>query len=83
MREMSGKEIVKRYLRDNWFDGLYCFSCYESCGCEIDDLMPCDSMTHECYPGIKEITKKKPMGDSAEEEEDQKISEGNPQQMVK
>jgi hypothetical protein len=54
VREISGKEIVKRYLRDNGFDGLYCDLC---CGCEIDDLMPCDSMTDECYPGIKEITK--------------------------
>jgi hypothetical protein len=40
------KQIVKKYLIDNGFDGLFT----NDCGCKIDDLMPC-SYGEECQPG--------------------------------
>jgi hypothetical protein len=42
---MTIKEIVKEYLSNNGYDGL--FSDIIDCGCEISDLMPC------CYEGIE------------------------------
>ncbi len=48
---MDIKSIVKNYLRENKFDGL--FSNHFDCGCEIDDLMPCDEAQPECEPGYK------------------------------
>ena len=45
---MNVQEIVKEYLKDNGYDGLYS----RSCGCRIDDLMPCSSgETWNCKPG--------------------------------
>jgi hypothetical protein len=48
---MAVKEIVKKYLEDNGFDGL--FSDSWECGCEIDDLMPCEEPQQACEPGYK------------------------------
>ena len=31
------KEIVKKYLKENGYDGLV----GNECGCDIDDLFPC------------------------------------------
>jgi hypothetical protein len=48
---MTCKEIVKKYLQDNGFDGLYEPG---ECGCDLDDFMPCGgdcAMT--CQPGYK------------------------------
>ncbi len=45
---MTVKDIVKKYLLDNGFDGL----AGDECGCEVDDLFPCDS-GHGCEPGVK------------------------------
>lgn len=44
-------EIVKNYLIAHGYDGLY--NTYLDCGCEIDDLFPCDSCEGECQPGYK------------------------------
>ena len=53
---MEVKEIVEQYLRTNNYGGLY--SGYEcGCGCEIDDLMPCDSNCAGCHPGYKVLAK--------------------------
>ena len=41
---MSVKEIVKKYLENNGYDGLY----NEICGCQNSDLMPC------CCEGIED-----------------------------
>ncbi len=35
---MTVKDIVKKYLEDNGFEGLGC----EYCCCGLEDLMPCD-----------------------------------------
>jgi len=40
------KEIVKQYLIDNGFDGLYSYDC----GCKVGDLMPCDGVGISCGP---------------------------------
>jgi len=44
-------KIIKKYLRENGFDGLCNLS--EECGCGIDDLVPCDSNPSECEPAYK------------------------------
>lgn len=46
---MNVKDIVKAYLEANGFTGLY--NPYDPCGCDIDDLMPCDSAAPACQPG--------------------------------
>lgn len=48
---MTVKSIIEKYLRDNGYDGLYSDD-YE-CGCEVDDLMPCEEPGIECRPGYK------------------------------
>lgn len=46
---MNVKEIVKEYLEKNGFGGLH----DDYCGCEINDLFPCDNVCSNCIPGIK------------------------------
>ena len=46
---MNVKEIVKRWLIENKYDGLY----NDGCGCEIDDLSPCGEMCDSCQAGVK------------------------------
>ncbi len=48
---MDIKSIVEKYLRENKFDGLWSDCFY--CGCEIDDLMPCEEPMTNCEPGYK------------------------------
>jgi hypothetical protein len=45
---MTVKEIVRRYLIDNSFDGLYADG---ECGCVNDDLLPCGGDCTDCKPG--------------------------------
>ena len=44
-------EMVKRYLIDNGFDGLYNEEL--ECGCELADLEPCDALQSNCKAGYK------------------------------
>ena len=46
---MRVKEIIKKYLKENGFDGL----AGDSCGCFISDLMPCDNPSPDCSAGHK------------------------------
>ncbi len=46
---MNIRQIVERWLRTNEYDGL----CSDDCGCEVDDLMPCDNYEPYCEPGYK------------------------------
>ncbi len=46
---MRVKEIVKEYLKQHGFDGLY----NDQCGCEVDDLAPCSEFGWDCKPGYK------------------------------
>jgi len=48
-KTMTIKEIVTGYLEKNNFDGL----CYDDCGCELKDLMPCDQPSELCTAGYK------------------------------
>lgn len=46
------QKIVKEWLIDNEFTGLWC----EECGCELNDLMPCsgwDEYISKCQAGYK------------------------------
>jgi hypothetical protein len=42
------KNIIKKYLKDNGFDGLYFPG---ECACKIDDLVSCDGGFSNCLPG--------------------------------
>ena len=46
---MDVKEIVKKYLKDNGYDGLVRLDV--ECGCKLDDLMPCNGPEVDCEPG--------------------------------
>jgi hypothetical protein len=46
---MNIRDIVKKYLIDNCYDGL----AGEECGCETGDLMCCDDPELTCEPGHK------------------------------
>ena len=47
---MTIKEIVRTYLDEHGYDGLYL---EDTCACLKDDLMPCDEPGSECEPGYK------------------------------
>jgi hypothetical protein len=44
-------EIIKKYLLDNGYDGLW--NKDGECGCEINDLQPCGGDFSSCKPGFK------------------------------
>ena len=44
MTRVTTQDMVIKYLEENGYDGL----CGDECGCEIDDLMPCE----QCYPFV-------------------------------
>ena len=46
---MNVREIVKEYLEKNGYDGLYS----DECGCQSNDLMPCDAGNEKCIAGHK------------------------------
>ncbi|MFA5217099.1 hypothetical protein [Sulfuricurvum sp.] len=47
---MNCLEIVKKYLKDNGYDGLV----NHDCGCGLDDFEPCDGLdSKECLPAYK------------------------------
>ena len=48
---MNVREIVKAYLIENGFDGLYNPDNQDGCGCKINDLFPCEEIQDECCAG--------------------------------
>jgi len=48
---MTVKEIIVKYLKENGYDGLRHPD--GECGCEINDLGPCDGTLDNCEPGYK------------------------------
>lgn len=50
---MDVKQIIKKWLADNGYDGL----CGFGCGCGLDDLMPCSGCDC-CQPAYKVICEK-------------------------
>jgi len=47
---MNIREIVEAWLKKNGYDGLV----GESCGCQIEDLMPCgEPLIEVCQAGYK------------------------------
>ena len=49
---MNVSSIIKKYLKDNGFDGLV--NCDADCGCLLDDLFPCDYPTKGCEAAYNE-----------------------------
>ena len=49
---MNVSEIVKEYLIQNGYDGLY--STAGGCVCLIEDLAPCSKSCSDCEPGYKD-----------------------------
>ena len=48
------KEIVKKYLEENGYGGLWNGGeLEEPCGCFLDDLIPCGEPCDECQPGYE------------------------------
>jgi hypothetical protein len=46
------KEIIKQWLEQNGYDGLYSDSL--GCGCELSELCPCEGESiKDCGPGYK------------------------------
>ncbi len=45
---MTGRDIVKEYLRAHGYDGLFARG---ECACLVDDLMPCGETLRDCSPG--------------------------------
>jgi len=47
---MNCKDMVKQYLIDNNYDGLF----YPGeCACGLDDMFPCGEYMMDCEPGYK------------------------------
>lgn len=44
-------DIVKKFLKDNGFDGL--FNVNGECACDVKSLCPCDGEITECEPGYR------------------------------
>jgi hypothetical protein len=44
------EKIVKQWLIDNKYDGLYADF---ACGCDLNDFMPCSDWVGGCEPGYK------------------------------
>jgi len=49
-------EIVRTHLIENNYGGL--LNPHGECGCELEDLEPCDEMSGECRPGYKHLCDK-------------------------
>ena len=47
---MDIREIVRLWLEQNGYDGLYWP--WLECGCFLDDLMPCDEPSCRCTAGF-------------------------------
>lgn len=45
------RNITRQWLKDNGYDGLCQADSY--CGCELDNLMPCEEPSPECQAGYK------------------------------
>jgi len=45
--EYKVEGIVKQWLRDNGYDGLY----NDDCGCTLDDFAPCGEICGDCVAG--------------------------------
>jgi hypothetical protein len=48
---MTCIEIIKKYLKDNNFDGL----CNVDCGCDMENLIACGEYFSDCIPGYKRL----------------------------
>jgi len=52
---MDVTSIIREYLIKNGYDGLHNGA---ECGCDVNDLFPCDGMGADCNPGHKVIPPK-------------------------
>lgn len=52
-RVMTVRHIVLNFLQGNGYDGLYS----DDCGCQSDDLFPCDEPAKDCKAGYRRTCK--------------------------
>lgn len=50
---MTVDEILRRWLEEHGYDGLVADGA--ECGCEIADLIPCDSPCDTCQPAYRGV----------------------------
>ena len=50
---MTLRELIIQTMNEKGFDGLV--NALEECGCEKDDLFPCDNMQPNCELGYKHM----------------------------
>lgn len=50
---MNIRDIVREYLVTHGYDGLTGDADWDSCGCGVDDLMPCGDPNSRCQPARK------------------------------
>jgi|Deesub1362A_J573_1020465.scaffolds.fasta_scaffold00107_58 hypothetical protein len=53
MSNPTVKEILKSWLKEHGYDGL--FNEWGECGCELNDLAPCGEIDPECKAGYKAV----------------------------
>ena len=53
MGNLSGVEIIRKYLIDNEYGGLYYLEESGSCACELSRLMHCHENAAQCKAGYK------------------------------
>ena len=52
MKTINAIEMIKRYLKDNGYSGLYCED--QECGCSIEDIPQTEYCNLEnCYPAYE------------------------------
>ena len=51
MNVITVEQIVKKYLEENEFDGL--FNEYSECSCLVGDLAPCGEIGLDCEAGMR------------------------------
>ena len=50
---INNKQMIEHYLKANGYDGLYREDGYDSCGCILDDFMPCGEIPDDCVAAFK------------------------------
>ena len=56
MAEITVVDMVRSYLHEHGYDGLYWDDGDDGCGCGLDDFVPCGHLGDECVAARKHPT---------------------------